>query len=415
MTDISIFTGKFYYENEFQDLTVEVRDGIISSISKFHKGQYGKMLEGAILPGFVDVHVHFRDPGETEKEDFKSGSMSAAFGGTTAVFDMPNNIIPIRDYVQYDRKKSVANGRSYVDYGLYTLYDGTNEFIMANESPAVKVFMGESTNSSGFKGDYSTDKVLNSIEKPVLFHSELASCLEKHKTQSEVMRLADHEANRPSQCEREALEIISHLGCKNKIAGHISNWDNTQDIQGDMKKEMTPHHMLLDYSMPLGPYGKVNPPLREPGVAHKNLQAFLDGKVDILSSDHAPHTERDKEDLNSAKSGIIGVETRIPLMLALVQKKILPLEVLVNSGARNPATTYKIPKGQIKIGFHADFISVKFSNSEKLNESKLHSKSPITPFNQFQVIFPDAVYIRGEEVISGRELVDEPRGSVIEL
>lgn len=414
MSDQQIFTGKFYYENELQDLTIEVTDGVISQISKFRKGQYGITLQGAIFPGFVDVHVHFRDPGETEKEDFKSGSMSAAFGGTTTVFDMPNNSIPIRDYKEYDRKKSVVHGRSYVDYGLYSMYDGTNKYLLANQSPAFKVFMGESTNSNGFNGDYLTDSFLNTMEKPILFHTELASCLDEHRQQEELRTLSDHDANRPPACEKEAMTILSKLKAKTRIAGHVSDWDNTSALDPGAFKEMTPHHMLLDYSMPLGTYGKVNPPLREPSIARRNFQAFLDGKVDILSSDHAPHTERDKEDMNHAKSGMIGVETRVPLMLALVQKKILPLNVLVNSGALNPSVTYGLFKGQIKLGYHADFVAVHFSNMEKLNEDRLHSKTPITPFNGFQVVFPDSVYIRGQVVISEGEIVDEPQGEIIE-
>lgn len=414
MSEVQVFTGKFYYENGFQDLTIDVTDGVISKIRKFQKGEYGIPIEGAVFPGFVDVHVHFRDPGETDKEDFKSGSMSAAFGGTTTVFDMPNNSIPITDYKQYDRKKSIVRGRSYVDYGLYSLYDGTNRHMLANESPAFKVFMGESTNSNGFDGDYLMDSFFQTTEKPILFHTELASCLEAHRKKEELNTLADHDANRPPECEGKAMEILSKIRAKRKIAGHVSDWDNTGVLDSGTSKEMTPHHMLLDYSMPLGAYGKVNPPLRDPFITRKNLQAFLDGKVDILSSDHAPHTERDKEDLTHSKSGIIGVETRIPLMLALAQKKILPLDVLVNSGSKNPSLIYGLSKGQIKLGYHADFVSVKFSNMERLNEARLHSKTSITPFNGFQVIFPDSVFVRGQEVISKRELVEEPRGEIIE-
>lgn len=407
------FSGRFFYNGEFQDLIIETEEGIIKKISKQKKGTYGKELEGAILPGFVDVHVHFRDPGETEKEDFKSGSLAAVHGGTTTVFDMPNNIVPIRDYEQYYRKRDVIRGRSYVDYGLYSLYDGFNGNLIAKESPSIKIFMGGSTNSIGFRGEYLTDAFLNNCEKPVLFHSELQKCLDTYR-EKETVSLRDHCENRPSKCELEAIKIISNLNTGKKIVGHISDTNNLGILGEKARKEITPHHMLLNHEMDIGALGKVNPPLRDKKIAEGNLQAFLDGKIDILSSDHAPHLESDKESVQFGKSGIIGVETRIPLMLSLVQSKILPLEKLVDKGAKVPAEVYGINKGQIKIGFSADFISVKFSNVQRLTERMLHSKNTMTPFQGFNVVFPESVYLHGEEIVANGEIVDECRGKIIE-
>ena len=192
-----IFSGKFYYLGSFQELFVYIRDGIITDIRKFEKSVKSERIDGAVLPGFMDAHVHFRDPGETEKEDFYTGSMSSVFGGTTTVLDMPNNIIPIRDYNQFDRKKAVVKGRSFSDYGFYSLYDGTNGDVISKESIGLKIFMGESTNSTTFTGDYEKDHFLESYKRPVVFHGEAAECLRKNSGR-EVKTLLDHDLSRPS-------------------------------------------------------------------------------------------------------------------------------------------------------------------------------------------------------------------------
>ena len=165
--------------------------------------------------------------------------------------------------------------------------------------------------------------------------------------------------------------------------------------------------------MQLGAYGKVNPPLRERAVMEKTREAYLGGKFDLLSSDHAPHLEKDKESIQFGKSGIIGVETRIPLMLALIQKKILSLDTLLMTGAVRPAEIFGLKKGKIEKGYSADFVSVNFSDVEKLNENKLHSKLTISPFNGFDVVFPRNVYLGGEKVISNREIIEDCLGKII--
>ena len=315
MTETAVFSGKFYRNGNFEDLTIEVEDGIITNISRFRKGIPSKQLENAILPGFTDIHVHFRDPGETEKEDFITGSMSSVFGGTTTVFDMPNNASPITDYNRYDSKKASLKGRSYADYGLYSMYTGKNGNIISGESAALKIYMGGSTNSTGAQIDYEKDLFLEEFKKMIVFHGEMQDCLNKGVL-PEIHTLQDHSISRGIECERESADIIGKMKSSNMVMAHVSDWNNIPAGKKGFAAEMTPHHMLLHTEMNLGAWGKVNPPIRERNIMELNRQAFLDGKVDILSSDHAPHTENDKESIEYGKSGIIGVETRIPLFLA---------------------------------------------------------------------------------------------------
>lgn len=397
-------SGKFYYEGSYQDLNLVITEGKIQGIRKFVKGRKVE-LEGAIFPAGTDTHVHFRDPGETQKEDFSSGTMSAAYGGTTTVLDMPNNIIPIDNYQAYERKLETVRGRSFVDFGLYSMFNGTNAGIIHPDSWALKIFMGGSTNTTGM--DRLDEKAINSIselKKPVVFHAEDQHCLDLSRR--ETFTLRDHNFSRPSQCEATALMNLSKLNLGKKIAAHVSDSSNLKFLTGNGTfAEITPHHMMLNDEMDLGSYGKVNPPLREPSVQRASLEAYLSGKYSIVSSDHAPHTPEEKEEFEYAKSGIIGVETRIPILLALISKKILSPDVFYRTAILNPARLFNINKGEIKEGMYADFFNVRFSSMHRLDQSRLHSKNWETPFNGMDVVFPENVMLRGDLIVENREIV----------
>ena len=397
-------SGKFYYEGSYQDLNLVITEGKIQGIRKFVKGRKVE-LEGAIFPAGTDTHVHFRDPGETQKEDFPSGTMSAAYGGTTTVLDMPNNIIPIDNYQAYERKLETVRGRSFVDFGLYSMFNGTNAGIIHPDSWALKIFMGGSTNTTGMAR--LDEKAINSIselKKPVVFHAEDQHCLDLSRR--ETFTLKDHNFSRPSQCEATALMNLSKLNLEKKIAAHVSDSSNLKFLTGNGTfAEITPHHMMLNDEMDLGSYGKVNPPLREPSVQRASLEAYLSGKYSIVSSDHAPHTPEEKEEFEYAKSGIIGVETRIPILLALITKKILSPDVFYRTAILNPARLFNINKGEIKEGMYADFFNVRFSSMHRLDQSRLHSKNWETPFNGMDVVFPENVMLRGDLIVENREIV----------
>lgn len=396
--------GKFYYQGKYQELNVRISDGKITGIKKFVKGSKVE-LEGAIFPAATDTHVHLRDPGETRKEDFSTGTLSAAYGGTTTVLDMPNNIIPVDNYQVYERKLESVRGRSFVDFGLYSMFNGTNANLIHPDSWALKVYMGGSTNTAGMPQiiDASFSKIAE-LHKPVVFHAEDQQCLDSFHR--EEMTLKDHNLARPSQCEAVALQNLSGFSLEKKIAAHVSDSSNLKYLTGPgIHAEITPHHMLLNDEMDFGSYGKVNPPLREPAVQRNNLEAYLSGKYALVSSDHAPHTEEEKEEFEFSSSGIIGVETRVPLLLALVSKKILEPEIFYRTAILNPARIFNINKGEIREGSYADFFNVKFSSLKRLDQSKLHSKNPISPFNGMDVVFPENVMMRGDFIIENGEII----------
>lgn len=412
MTDVAI-SGRFYYGGKFTDLTVGVTNGIITDIKKNLKAQVHYTVEGGIFPGSTDTHVHFRDPGETSKEDFSTGSMAAVYGGTTTVLDMPNNRTPIRDYNTYSDKKAAIKGRSYCDYGLYSLFTGDNADILSEESSGLKIYLGGSTNSTGIGS--ITEEQLGKLKEAgfrIVFHAESEECLSRNRR--DVFSLYDHDMSRPSECEKNAVDYISAMKYPLKTVTHLSSITSLPSPEKkDFTIEVTPHHLLLNQTMDLGPKGKVNPPLRSQETQLNLLQAFVDGKIDSVSSDHAPHTEADKDEFQYAKSGIIGVETRVPLLLALVKKGILPMDVFYRTVIENPSRHFGIKKGSIAVGYAADFFSVKLSDMKRVNENRLHSKNSFSPFDGFDAIFPESVFIRGNPVLEDGEILSDRQGDYL--
>jgi dihydroorotase len=402
----NVFSGKFFFQGSFQELDVGVENGIITDIKK-HINHERKILKNAIIPAGTDTHVHFRDPGETEKEDFSTGSISALFGGTTTIFDMPNNRRKIDNYAAYSDKLAIVRRKAFCDFGLYSMFTGANADIISNESSGIKIYMGETTNASGTV-DFTEKGIqkINNMNIPVLFHAEDGKCLEKHS--GIAKNLKEYSATRPPECEDLAIEKAGNMKFSRGVITHL-----THDFTTAYVKEVTPHHLLLNYDMPLGAYGKVNPPLRSRETQEELLNGLISGKFNIVSSDHAPHIQNDKVDFGYSKAGIIGVETRIPLMLALVQKKILPFDIFYRTCILNPALLFNLKKGEIKIGNYADFMAVDFSGMARINDYRLHSKNPGSPFNGFDAIFPSTVIMRGETVINNGELVADRMGKYI--
>lgn len=407
-----VYAGRVLRGGTFSDLEIGVSDGVIEKIGKVLKGKKRIQLDGAILPAGTDTHVHFRDPWETEKEDFSTGSLSALFGGTTTVFDMPNNRIPITDYDRYETKLNAVRKRSFVDFGLYSMFTGKNASLIDPESSGIKIFLGGSTNSVEVDNiDTRQIEKLNDLNVPVVFHAEDEQCLKKNRI--EATDLKEHNQSRPEICEYEGIKTALGYNIKKKVITHLTVPDALKELQGKAVIEVTPHHILMNETFESTPYRRANPPLRSRESQEKLLDYYLRGNISVISSDHAPHTEKDKEDFQYSASGIIGVETRIPVLLSLVSRKVLDLNVLVKTACEFPSELMGIKKGKIEQGYAADFMAVRFSDRKKLRDRYLHSKNPQTPFEGFEIVFPHTVIMRGFPALHENEEVDEHMGSYV--
>ena len=410
--------GKAYIDGDFVDRCIGMVDGKISAIKKILKGDrhynFGSKL---ILPAGIDIHVHFRDPGMTYKEDFSTGSLAAAFGGVSCVFDMPNTIPQTTSLQTLSDKIVSANKKAYVDFGIYVgVTDSNVENIeeLTEKCSGFKIYLGSTTNSLQLDENNlkQTFKRINSTSKPILIHAEDNKCLNGHKRWEN--NLVDHLHSRPAECEEIAIKSILKMSrdCRNGRIHicHLSSCEGLELLKNRSKNisvGVTPHHLLLNIEKNLKPQAlyKVNPPIRTSFDRDALFEGIRNGFVDILESDHAPHTLEDKAgEFSSAPSGHPGVETVFPLFLSLAKKGKLSFQRLISLFCENPANLLGVSKGRIEVGRDADFVVVDLKEDCRINSENLHSKCGWSPFEGWPALFPTCVFVRGEKLIEEHEI-----------
>jgi len=388
-----------------------------------------------ILPGAIDVHVHFREPGYTHKEDWRTGSAAAAMGGTTTVFEMPNTHPPTRSVTELRQKQQAAE-KSHVDYGIYGLLAEDNigelQGLIDGGVNAFKCFMG---NTFGNLPSPSTGAMLEGFEiiapsgLRISLHAETASIMAwRQKRLMEAGRndpLA-HIAARPAIVASEAVSRAAELAEWTGARVHVLHISSAAELRplADAKArgveitgETCPCYLLLDsrdYAR-LGSVIRVNPPVREHSDSVAIWQALQSGVVDMIATDHAPHipAEKSKAVIWDADCGFPGVETQMPLMLNQVAAGRITLEHYVKISAENPARAFGLwpAKGRIEAGAHADIAVVDMERTETIDASKLQSRGKVTPFDGVAVTgVPVHTLVRGRFVQRDRQLVTETSG-----
>jgi dihydroorotase len=389
-----------------------------------------------ILPGAIDVHVHFRDPGYPDKEDWASGTAAAAFGGVTTVFDMPNTIPPTGNAEILAAKHEIAASKAYIDFGLYGLLgDGTIEHVPALVRGGVigfKLYMG---NTFGKIPSPSTGAMLEAFEvvaptgKRISLHAETNSIMERRQERLVSAGRQDplaHIASRPAVVAVEAVSRAAILaewtGARIHIL-HISSAEELRPLREgkergvDITGETCPHYLLLstDDYQDLAGIIRVNPPVREARNHEPLWSALADGTIDLIATDHAPHTpeEKTRSDIWAVDCGFPGVETQMPLMLTEVNKGRMSICDYVRRSSFNPAKIWGLypRKGAIQLGSDADLAIVDLSREYTLTDATLQSRSKISPWNGRRVKgLPIHTLVRGRFVMKDRALVDDTRG-----
>ncbi len=407
-----VIRGRVYYRDRVEPLEIGVdEEGTIVAIKKVLESvdveDHGDAL---ILPGCVDMHVHLRDPGLTEKEDFPSGTRSAALGGVTTVVDMPNTRPPVTTAESLRKKWARVRGRAAVDYGLFAAPRSEASVAQLSEATAYKVYMAEST--GGLQIDEGTlGEVLRSAGEAhtlVVAHAEDATRFQKEPPTT----LAGHSQARPKESEVSAIETLGKLRVDGPLhVAHVTCVEALDAIPQGVTTEVTPHHLFLDCARPLKAFGKVNPPLRSPEDRKALWAAFAAGRIDVVGTDHAPHTQGEKEEpFDEAPSGLPGVATALPLLLRQVRSGELSLDRLVHSMAARPAEILGIPKGRIEVGADADLVVVDARVVMKITARRVRYKCGWTPFEGMEGVFPRTVYLRGERIVEDGEPIAERAG-----
>jgi dihydroorotase len=374
-----------------------------------------------LLPGAVDAHVHFREPGASHKETWATGSASAVAGGVTTVVDMPNTDPPTTTGTAFDVKADLA-AASIADYGL-------NGGVTAEWDPDTlfqrplcalgEVFLADSTGDMGIDADLFAAAVERAAAEDcvVTVHAEDASLFDEgatERTDPDAWSAYRTPAAEATAVER-AVEVAAGVGADLHVAHTSTPAGVDAAVAGGATCEVTPHHLFLsrdDYAE-LGTYGRMNPPLRSETRRKELFERVADGTVDVVATDHAPHTRAEKEgSVWDVASGVPGVETMLPLLLAAVVDGRLTTERVRDLTARRPAEVFDLPrKGTVEPGNDADLVLVDPDATREIRGEDLHSKAGWTPFEGMAGVFPQMVWRRGELVYEeGRGVVGDAAG-----
>ena len=388
-----------------------------------------------LLPGAIDSHVHFRDPGYPHKETWRTGSAAAACGGVTTVFEMPNTNPPTGT-LEALRMKLEAARSSYVDYGIHGLFgddtvDRLEELLDAGVT-SFKAFVG---NTFGNLPAPTDGALLEGFEKlaalgvRTVVHAENSSIMARREGHLRAAGRTDplaHLAARPAVAEIEAIGRVITLaewtGARLHIAHH-SAADSLFLIRDakrrgvDITVETCPQYLLIntEHMKRLGGLLRVNPPIREPRHNEPLWQALMEGVIDMIATDHAPHTpeEKTREDIWRCDCGFPGVETQMPLMLTEVNRGRASLMDYVRWSAVAPARAWGLwpLKGRVAPGAHADLVLVDMNRRGQLAQGRLQSISRISPWHGRTVVgMPLHTIVRGRFVMRDGELVTDAAG-----
>jgi dihydroorotase len=387
-----------------------------------------------LLPGMIDAHVHFREPGFSHKETWTTGSRSAAAGGVTTVFDQPNTDPPSVDGPSFDEKAQLATA-SAVDYGINggVTADWDPDALLSKPLAALgEVFLADSTGEMGIEVDLfeAALECATDAGVTVTVHAEDADLFEEsvlprstedaseEGTDSRAARDRDDadawSAYRTAEAEVAAVQracaVAGDVGARIHVA-HTSTPEGVDAAaSAGMTCEVTPHHLFLSREdlAELGTLGRMNPPLRNEERRAALFERLVDGTVDVVATDHAPHT-RDEKDAGiwDAPSGVPGVETALPLLLEEARTGTIGYERVRDVTAANVAGIFDLPrKGRIEAGRDADLVLFDPEASVQIRGEKLHSKCGWTPFEGRRAVFPELTMVRGTVVYHDGEFAE---------
>lgn len=438
---------------------VECEDGRIVGLAARGGGSGGgEEIDASgllIFPGFIDPHVHSRDPGLTEKEDFAHSTRAAAAGGITTLFEMPNAIPPVSDASGFRERAERHAANAFVDFGLWGISLGAENLgelpaLVDEGAVGIKLFWGYALHRETKQLVYNlADEPPENLILPPgngdvfeIFElmARAGGLLAAHCEDREVIEaaqrgldgtLGDYEsflAGRPDTAEAAAIalgaEFARATGCKFHVV-HTSSARGVEIVRAAQRDgvrisaETCPQYLTLtdESYASVGALMKVYPPIRRAGDRDALWEGVRDGTIASLGSDHAPHTTEQKQgDLATAPAGAVGVETMVPVLLNEVAEGRLSPEKLAWALSEGTARLYGVypQKGAILPGSDADFTIVDPGARWKIRNEDLHSKHPVSPWNGVEGRGAARFgIVRGEVVMRDGEPLGEPRGRLV--
>ena len=433
MYDLLIKNGEVVVGNVFEKLNIGVKDNKITLLSTTSNYEADKVIDAknlTILPGVIDSQVHFREPGSEHKEDLHTGSKGAALGGVTSVFEMPNTFPPTSTVERLKDKFELAKDRMWVNYAFYAGATPENfSFLPELEKVpgcvGVKIFMGSSTGNLLIPDDETLINVLKSRNFRVAVHAEDEPRLIDRKKLIKSNDVHFHPIWRDELSALNATKRVIKGANASKKPVHILHITTEEEIEYIRQNkeyisvEVTPQHLTLsapDCYDELGTFAQMNPPIRESRHQKGLWKGIKDGVVDVIGSDHAPHTIEEKhKPYPDTPSGMPGVQTLLPIMLDHVNNGNLSLFKLCQLISTNPAKLYKvINKGEIKLNNDADLTIIDLNKEVKIKDDMMANKSGWTPFNNKNVKgWPIMTIVNGNIVMRDGELIGKPIGKPV--
>ena len=407
-----------------------IRGGRFAAIGDLSRASAGEVIDCKglhLLPGVIDSHVHFREPGLTHKEDLESGSRGAVLGGVTAVFEMPNTDPLTVDAGAVADKVKRGHHRMHCDFAFYVGATRENtrhlgELEMLPGVCAVKVFMGSSTGSLLIEDDDGVRAVLKSIRRRAAFHSEDEYRLRERMNLRVEGDPRSHPVWRDAQaalmCTQRLIALAHETGKRVHVL-HVTTKDEAEFLAGHKDvatAEATPAHLTLEapgcYEK-LGTLAQLNPPIRDAAHRAGLWRGIAQGVIDSIGSDHSPHTREEKaQPYPKTHSGMTGVQTLVPIMLDHVHAGRLSLLRFVDLTSAGPARVFGIAaKGRIAVGYDADLTVVDLKRRETITDKWIASRAGWTPYAGVTVTgWPVGTVIRGHKAMWEGSLTAPARG-----
>lgn len=432
--DLIITGGQVFTPAGLAPGSVAVKDGRVADIGDLDTGQAAEVFDASgltVLPGVIDTQVHFREPGLGHKEDLESGTRAAVLGGVTAVFEMPNTNPATIDEAALNEKLSRAKGRAWCDHAFFIgaaaeNADKLGELERLPGCCGVKIFMGSSTGSLLVEDDDTLRAALRSGTRRVSVHSEDEARLrERFELVREGANVDQHPVWRDEETAirstKRLLKIARQAGRRIHVL-HITTADEMPILAANKDiatVEVTPQHLTLaapDCYERLGTLAQMNPPIRAEHHRAGLWEGLRRGIVDVVGSDHAPHTREEKAgDYPRTPAGLPGVQTLLPLLLDHMNAGRLTLPRLVDLTSAGAQRLFNIAgKGRIAVGYDADFTLVDLKAKREITGDWLASKCGWSPFEGMTVTgWPMATIIRGSIVMRDGELPGQAAGKPV--
>jgi dihydroorotase len=410
---------------------IGIGDGRIAAIGDLDRNKAREVIDCRglhVLPGVIDTHVHFREPGLEHKEDFETGSAAAVLGGVTAVLEMPNSVPATTTQSALEDKIARARGRMHCDFAFYigASPDNVDELPRLERLPGaagIKVFMGSSTGSLLVEDDATIRRILEGIRRRASFHCEDEEELRRRMHLRVEGDVCSHPLWRDEATALTATERLVRLAHETGRRVHVLHVSTAQELEflarhKDVASvETTVNHLSLqapECYRRFGTLAQMNPPVRDASHRAAIWHGLGQGIVDVIGSDHAPHTREEKAmPYPASPSGMPGVQTLLPVMLDHVNAGRLTLPRLVDLTSAGPARLFGIArKGRIAVGYDADLTVIDLKRRNTIDDRWIASRAAWTPYHGMAVTgWPVGTLGRGRRVMWDGELVTAASGA----